>query len=447
MSVEGNFTGNVTGFTPVPELPAVVPPALASPEVILLSVAVIIAIGVIGEAFFRKTRIPDVAFLMLLGLLVGPVFGIVSFNTAVTVVPYFAAIALMLIMFDGGLNLPIKNLISTAHYAAILSATGFAASIIAVALVAVFLLSWDWPSAILLGTMVGGASSIIVFGLVRRLPLKEETKAMLSLESALTDILATLGAFVMFGIIIGGLLDPGAIAGSALGSVGVGLGLGLGAGIPWIFVESKLHNNKHSYMFTLAALFSLFFLARSLGESGALTALVFGLTIGNRTLLAKYLKIDPERVSTDDPFHDEVVFLVRTFFFIFIGLLATFGRVDHILAGIGMAVLLLLGRVAAAKFAFKAGTSVMKGLDRLLPANLQVKEVLIPPYDRKITSFMMPRGLAAAVLSTLPLGLGFPNAELYPQIVFMVILGSVGITTAGLIRAAKAQPKQTPPTG
>jgi cell volume regulation protein A len=353
----------------------------------------------------------------------------------------------MIIMFDGGLHLPIRNLVSTAHYAAILSATGFAVSVVTVVLVAVFLLSWDWSSAILLGIMVGGASSIIVFGLVRSLPLKEETKAMLSLESALTDILATLGAFVMFGIIVGGSLDPEAVTGSALWSVGMGLALGLGAGIPWIFVESKLHNSKHAYMFTLAALFSLFFLARSLGESGALTALVFGLTIGNRTLLAKYLKIDTQKVSTDDRFHDQIIFLTRTFFFIFIGLLATFGKVDYVLAGIGISVLLLLGRVGAARFTFRAGTAVMNGLDRILPANLKVQKVLLTPYDRKITAFMMPRGLAAAVLSTIPLGLGLPNAELYPQIIFMVILGSVVITTVGLTRAAKAQPNQTQPTG
>lgn len=436
----------MTGFVPLPEPPEVVPPALASPEVILLAVAVIIAVGVIGEAFFRRTGIPDVAFLMVLGLLVGPVLGIVAFETAVTIVPYFAAIALVLIMFDGGLNLPIRNLFSTAHYAGILSAAGFAVSILSVSLLAVFVLSWEWSSAVLLGVMVGGASSIIVFGLVRMLPLKEETKAMLSLESALTDILATLGAFVMFGIIAGGHLDAGTITGTALISVAIGLGLGLGAGIPWIFVESRLHNSKHSYMFTLAALFSLFFLARSLGESGALTALVFGLTIGNRSLLSKYLKIDQSKVSTDDPFHDEVVFLVRTFFFIFIGLLATFGNVEHVLAGIGMAILLLVGRVFAAKFTFRAGNSLMQMLDRIIPANLRVEKVQIPPYDRKVTAFMMPRGLAAAVLFTIPLGLGLPSAELYPQIVFIVILGSVVITTVGLIRAAKGQPEQIRPS-
>ncbi len=437
MTLGGDLVANATDSLPIPEVPVIPPPQVASPEIILLSVAAIITIGVIGEAFFRKTGIPDVAFLMVLGLVIGPVLGIVGASITVAIVPYFAAVALMMIMFDGGLNISIKNLVSTAHYAAVLAVAGFLVSVIVVAVVAVFALSWDWTSGVLLGVMVGGASSIIVFGLVRRLPLKEETKTMLSFESALTDILATLGAFIMFGIVVAGQIEPVQIVGTALTSVVVGLGLGVGAGIPWIIVESKLHNSKHSYMFTLAALFSLFFLARSLGESGALTALIFGLTIGNRSLLAKFLKVDLEKVSTDDPFHDEVVFLVRTFFFVFIGLLATFGKAEYVAAGIGMALLLLLGRIYAAKFTFWAGNSIMRWLDKIIPLDLRVKNAEIPRYDRKITSYMMPRGLAAAVLSTVPITLGLPNAELYPQIVFMVILSSVVITILGLVRSAK----------
>ena len=53
---------------------------------------------------------------------------------------------------------------------------------------------------------------------------------------------------------------------------------------------------------------------------------------------------------------------------------------------------------------------------------------------------MIPRGLAAAVLATFPLHLVLPNAELYPQIVFFVIMGSVIITTIGLGRAKKIPP-------
>ena len=48
---------------------------IAPAHVILLAAGVVIFLGVAGEAFFKKTGIPDVAFLMILGVIIGPVFG------------------------------------------------------------------------------------------------------------------------------------------------------------------------------------------------------------------------------------------------------------------------------------------------------------------------------------------------------------------------------------
>ncbi|NOJ26715.1 MAG: hypothetical protein DA330_01725, partial [Nitrososphaera sp.] len=224
--IGANLAGNNTAL-PLPVEPDVIPlPPIASPEVILLAVATIIIVGIFGEAFFRRTGIPDVAFLMVLGVVVGPVLGIIGTETAVEIVPYFAAIALILIMFDGGLHLSIKNLITTAHYAFILAIISFLSAVITIAVVAVYALSWEWIPSLLLGVMLGGSSSIIVFGLVRRLPITEETKAVLSLESALTDIFATLGAFIIFGIITSGQVDPSQIESTAVRSIVTGLGLG-----------------------------------------------------------------------------------------------------------------------------------------------------------------------------------------------------------------------------
>jgi cell volume regulation protein A len=55
---------------------------------------------------------------------------------------------------------------------------------------------------------------------------------------------------------------------------------------------------------------------------------------------------------------------------------------------------------------------------------------------------MIPRGLAAAVLATIPLTLGLPNAEVYPQLVFVIILASVIITTIGLAQSKKIPPPE-----
>ena len=70
--------------------------------VLLLTAGIIIFLGVAGEAFFKRTGIPDVVFLLVLGMVIGPVMGIVEQETVVEIVPYFAAIALIMIMFDGG---------------------------------------------------------------------------------------------------------------------------------------------------------------------------------------------------------------------------------------------------------------------------------------------------------------------------------------------------------
>ncbi len=71
-------------------------------------------------------------------------------------------------------------------------------------------------------------------------------------------------------------------------------------------------------MLTLGILFLLFFLANSLGESGALTALVFGLMLGNKQHLARVLKFKLPRIEVDDPTHNQITFLVRVFFFVFV---------------------------------------------------------------------------------------------------------------------------------
>ena len=56
---------------------------------------------------------------------------------------------------------------------------------------------------------------------------------------------------------------------------------------------------------------------------------------------------------------------------------------------------------------------------------------------------MIPRGLAAAVLATYPITLGLPNGEAYPQIVFVIIMMSVIITTLGLSKAKKIPPPES----
>ena len=395
--------------------------SLAEAHVILLAAGVVIFLGVVGEAFFKKTGIPDVAFLMILGVIIGPVLGIIQPETVIQVVPYFAALALIIIMFDGGLNLDIRHVIKTAHFSFALAIIGFILSVSIISAAAHFVLGWLWLDSILLGAIVGGSSSAIVFGLVRNIKISEETKSMLSFESALTDILATIIAFILFEAVLAGHFDITTLQETLGRAIVVGLVLGFGVGIPWMYVSTKLSNAQHAYMLTLGILFVLFFLANTFGESGALTALVFGLMIGNKQHLSRILRFKIPKIEIDDPTHNQLTFLVRSFFFVFVGLMASFGQIEYMVFGILVTVVVYFGRVFVGKI------TLTKRFSRL---------------DRAVTNAMIPRGLAAAVLATYPITMGLPNADAYPQLIFFIILSSVVITTMGLGRSKKIPPPE-----
>ena len=392
---------------------------IASADVILLAAGVVIFLGVAGEAFFKKTGIPDVAFLMILGVIIGPVLGIIQAEAVIQVVPYFAALALIIIMFDGGLNLDIKHIVKTAHYSFTLAIIGFILSVVIISFATHYVLEWTWLESILLASIVGGSSSAIVFGLVRNIRISEKAKSILSFESAVTDILATIIAFILFEAVLAGHFDLQTLQETIGRAVVVGLVLGFGVGIPWMYISTKFGNAQHAYMLTLAILFVLFFLANAFGESGALTALVFGLMIGNKKHLSKILRFKVPKIERDDPTHNQLTFLVRSFFFVFVGLMATFGQIEYVIFGVVVTIAVYVGRIGLVK------TVLRKGFSKL---------------DKSVTKSMIPRGLAAAVLATYPITMGLPNAELYPQMIFFIILSSVIITTIGLGKSKKIPP-------
>ena len=72
----------------------------------------------------------------------------------------------------------------------------------------------------------------------------------------------------------------------------------------------------------------------------------------------------------------EVTFLVRSFFFVFVGLLASFAQIEYVIFGVIAAIAIFVGRIIITK------TVLVKGFSKL---------------DKKVTSVMIPRGLAAAV--------------------------------------------------
>ncbi|MEM3437980.1 MAG: cation:proton antiporter, partial [Nitrososphaerales archaeon] len=87
---------------------------------LFILVGIIVIIGFLGSYLFRKTGIPDILILILLGAIVGPVLNLVERSVLISVAPIFAALAIAVILFDGGLNLNLYTVLKESPRAIVL---------------------------------------------------------------------------------------------------------------------------------------------------------------------------------------------------------------------------------------------------------------------------------------------------------------------------------------
>ena len=396
----------------------------------LIIAGAIIVIGFLSNYLLERKGLPDMLFLIVLGMLVGPATGLVDAATIMGFAPYLAVLALVFILFDGGMTMNIYHVFSETPRAAVLAAAGFTLSTIASSLLIYFLLIPNFPFlyALLFGTIVGGSSSIIVMSLASRIKLSEKGSTLLRLESALNDILCIVLSLVVIEIItLGGTVDIPTIARSLASRFSIGAMLGIVIGIGWLSMLKRIVKASYSYMLTLGIALLAYALSEILGGSGALCSLLFGLMLGNEKAIYGILRMKKPPDQVVDPglkrFESEIAFLLRAFFFVYIGLIVTLPKLTTVIAGIILALSLLLIRYGVVNLA-------------------TIKSKLT--QERGIMSVLLTRGLASAVLATLTLQYAdpvkYPNigtifqqlSPLYISMTVVVILATALIATVGI---------------
>ena len=100
----------------------------------LILIAVLLLLGSFGEFIFSRTGLPDVVWLVGAGILIGPVFGVVSPKLLEPAVPIFGAIALTVILAGGAYRLRLTEVMSVAPRGMLLGIVGFILSVLAICL-------------------------------------------------------------------------------------------------------------------------------------------------------------------------------------------------------------------------------------------------------------------------------------------------------------------------
>jgi cell volume regulation protein A len=393
---------------------------------ILGVLGILFIIGFIGDYLFKKTSFPDILVLLGLGYILGPVLNIVDLSWVAPAAPIIANLSLVVILFNVGLGLEFSQARASAPRAIALALVGIVASMFAAAAFVYYVLNWEFMDSLLIGAIMGGTSPAIVMPLIRRAKVSPEISSILHIESALNGALVIVIALVILEVMtIGATEHVAPVIAKAIGMrFLIGLGIGGAAGFAWLWVLTFIEGELYDDILTLAVLFLLYLAVESLQGSGAICAIIFGLILGNGIDFAKFLRTKRtiEVHNTMMKFHDQISFIVKTFFFGYLGLMITFDDPNVIVPSICLALALLLVRCI------------------VVPVISIGKKSLLA--NRGILATMLPRGLSAAVVAEIAATSAIPNARLYPEIVIVVIAITVIISAVGIPIFARKSPQE-----
>ena len=300
-------------------------------EYLFAGIGAIILLGFLGSLLFERTKIPDVLILIFIGLFLGPILGyfgyeVIPASTLHDIAPIFSALALVIILFDGGLNLNLEKTMQKLGIAILHTGIAFIGTMFITAIIAFYFLGMDIVIGLLFGAVLGGVSSAVVIPIMAGSSANEDTKILLTLESVLTDVLCIVTALILIEILVGGNLDTGGMIQQLLTSFVLAAFIAFLFGILWLMVLKRLEGKPFSFMITIAALLVLYAITEFIHVSGAIAALIFGLVLSNKDEIARILKVKGSFVFDEHirQFHSEVSFLIRTFFFVYLGITFVF---------------------------------------------------------------------------------------------------------------------------
>jgi cell volume regulation protein A len=387
----------------------------------ILVVGLLVFVGHFLAGFFERTKVPDVLVLMLAGILLGPVFDIVEPADFGKVGPVFTTLALIIILFEGGIHLNVRALGSAAADTLTVTLATMAVTVLLLSHLADLLLPIDFATALFVGTVLGGTSSAVVVPLLRVLKPNPVPSTVMFLESALTDVLViVLSLGLLQAMMAGGLEALGARDLSAqVGKSFLMAGLvGAVGAFVWSAILDRVRQLPNTVFTTLAYVFILFGLTELWGYSGAIAALTFGIAVANFPNIpdSMFGRIFSFRLAAfqehERAFFGEAVFLVKTFFFVYLGVSITFADWRAVAIGLLLGVGAFVARAPIVRLLASPSTTSRR--------------------DASLMTVLVPKGLASAVMASVPAQAGLPGADIIQGTVYAAIFFSI-VTCAVLV--------------
>ena len=362
--------------------------------IVLVTVGVLVGLSALTSRFSGRLGVPLMLVFLAIGIGAGAAVHFDDYQRAFQL----GTLALVVILFDGGLNTPTSALKAGIKPAALLATVGVVITATVIAFAA-WALGIGAKHAALLGAVVSSTDAAAVFSVLRGsgIQLRRRVGLTLELESGINDPMAVILTVACTRGLVTAEQPSFWLALDVVRelSVGIALGFMIGIGARALLKRARLTAGGLYPVVTLAIALVAYAVPTLLHGSGFIAVYIVAVLIGNEQLpyRAGILRV-----------HDAAAWVAQVGMFLVLGLLVTPKKLVEV-AGLG----LVLGLVLA----FLARPLAV--LACLLPFRY-------PPRELGYIAWVGLRGAVPIILATFPVMAGAGGADEAFHLVFFIVV-------------------------